>query len=38
MQAAITELHSYEVPEIVLVEVAQGSRSYLAWIDEVVGG
>src|SRR5688500_14964390 len=37
VQSAIVELHSYEVPEIVLVDVAQGSPSYLAWIDEVVG-
>lgn len=36
VRSVIAELHSYEVPEIVLFEVAQGSPSYLAWIDEVV--
>ena len=35
--AAVTELHSYEVPEIVLVPIAVGSPPYLAWIDEALG-
>lgn len=31
---AIHELHSYEVPECVLLEIAEGSPQYLAWIAE----
>lgn len=36
IEAAIRELHPYEVPEILAVEIAAGSRSYLAWVDEEV--
>ena len=31
---AIRELHTYELPEIVMIEVADGEAGYLAWIDE----
>ena len=34
---AIRELHSYELPEIVMLGIADGDPSYLAWIDENVG-
>ena len=37
VQSTIVELHSYEVPEIVLTPITAGSPSYLAWIDEAVG-
>ena len=30
---AIRDLHSYEVPEVVLLDVAGGDDRYLAWID-----
>ncbi|HEY4382800.1 MAG TPA: divalent-cation tolerance protein CutA [Acidobacteriaceae bacterium] len=30
--------HSYETPEIVRMPIAGGSREYLAWIGETVGG
>ncbi len=33
--AEVRQLHSYEVPEIIAVPVAEGSGSYLKWIDEV---
>ena len=33
VRAAIRELHSYEVPEIVMLDVADGDAAYLAWID-----
>jgi periplasmic divalent cation tolerance protein len=36
VQATIKELHSYEVPECVAVEIKQGSESYLSWIGESV--
>jgi periplasmic divalent cation tolerance protein len=35
VQAAIRELHSYELPECVVVEIG-GSKEYLAWIGENV--
>lgn len=31
---AIRELHTYELPEVVMIEVADGEAGYLAWIDE----
>lgn len=34
LQAAVLELHSYELPELVAVEVAAGLAPYLAWIGE----
>jgi periplasmic divalent cation tolerance protein len=34
---AIKELHSYELPECVMLEVSDGSREYLDWIEESTG-
>jgi periplasmic divalent cation tolerance protein len=34
VEAAIQELHSYEIPEIVQLPIERGSDSYLGWIDE----
>ncbi len=36
LRDGITELHSYNVPEIVAVPVWGGSDKYLAWIQESV--
>jgi len=33
---AIKELHSYEVPECICVEIEDGSAEYLKWISESV--
>jgi periplasmic divalent cation tolerance protein len=33
VRAAIRELHSYELPEIVMLDIAAGDPAYLAWID-----
>ena len=33
---AITELHSYEVPECVLLAIDDGSEAYLQWIESSV--
>jgi periplasmic divalent cation tolerance protein len=33
----IRQLHSYEVPEILCIDVKDGYARYLEWIDEVVG-
>ena len=32
LEAALRELHSYEVPEFLVLQVAAGSRSYLDWL------
>jgi len=34
IRAAIKELHSYELPECVMLDVAAGSSEYLNWIAE----
>jgi periplasmic divalent cation tolerance protein len=34
LQAAVLELHPYELPELIAVEVAAGLAPYLAWIGE----
>jgi periplasmic divalent cation tolerance protein len=34
----IQELHSYEVPECVCLEVENGSDAYLDWLEGSVGG
>jgi periplasmic divalent cation tolerance protein len=33
LRAAIGEIHSYEVPELLAVPVVDGSENYLAWLD-----
>ena len=38
VERAVRSLHSYEVPEIVALPMAAGSRDYLKWISESVGG
>lgn len=34
--AAIIEMHSYELPECIGIEMAEGSTAYLAWIGDSV--
>jgi periplasmic divalent cation tolerance protein len=34
---AIRELHSYELPECVMLGIESGSENYLKWIEESVG-
>ena len=34
LQAAIKNLHSYEVPEIIALPIAAGSQRYLSWLAE----
>lgn len=36
VQAAIGELHSYELPECVLLAIEDGSPEYLKWITDSV--
>lgn len=32
LRAAIEELHSYELPECIMLEIAEGDKAYLDWI------
>ena len=34
LTAAVEELHSYDVPELIALPVASGSQPYLDWIGE----
>jgi periplasmic divalent cation tolerance protein len=36
LRAALTELHSYELPECIEIAIEDGSPAYLAWIGESV--
>ena len=36
VRAAVTSLHSYEVPECIEISVTDGNEAYLAWIGEAV--
>lgn len=33
LREAISELHSYEIPEVIALPVVDGSDAYLAWLD-----
>ena len=35
---AITELHSYDLPECIAINVEDGSEAYLRWIDDSIAG
>jgi periplasmic divalent cation tolerance protein len=34
VKAAVSRLHSYEIPELLVLPVADGSEAYLAWLEE----
>jgi periplasmic divalent cation tolerance protein len=34
----VVELHSYEVPPVIRIDIAEAHLPYLRWIDEVVDG
>ena len=36
LAAAVSELHPYEVPELIVVPIERGSDAYLRWIDDNV--
>jgi periplasmic divalent cation tolerance protein len=38
IEAAIRQLHPYEVPEILAISVLAGGTDYLAWIDGELAG
>ena len=31
---AIEELHSYELPECIMLEIAEGDKAYLEWLEK----
>ena len=35
LESKIKELHPYETPEIIAVDIKKGFKGYLDWIDEV---
>jgi periplasmic divalent cation tolerance protein len=37
LRNALTELHSYDVPECIEISIEDGAASYLDWIGESVG-
>lgn len=37
VEAAVRKMHSYETPEIVAIEVVEGSADYLRWVEGEVG-
>jgi periplasmic divalent cation tolerance protein len=37
LQARVRELHPYETPEFLVVQVADGSETYLRWVIESTG-
>src|SRR5580765_1869562 len=38
VRAAIRELHSYDVPEIVMLDITGGDAAYLEWLDASLAG
>lgn len=37
LSQSVKKLHSYETPEIIAIDIADGLKSYLDWIDENLG-
>lgn len=35
LERKLCEVHSYETPEIIAIDIERGSKAYLDWIDEV---
>jgi len=36
LQKIVLSMHSYEVPEIIRIEIQEGHMNYLQWIEETV--
>ncbi len=36
IESRIKELHSYSVPEIIMLRIEKGNEEYLKWIEEVL--
>lgn len=37
IQAALGEIHPYEVPEVIATPIVAGSTAYLKWLEEQLG-
>jgi len=37
VRSRIKELHSYELPEIIVLPISKGDEDYLRWISDSVG-
>ena len=37
VRTRVLELHSYDVPEIIMIPVIQGSQEYLKWMERSIG-
>ena len=37
LKKRIKELHSYQVPEIIVLPIAEGDEAYLRWLSDSVG-
>jgi periplasmic divalent cation tolerance protein len=37
LEARLRELHSYELPELIVISVDEGSAAYLGWVVDQVG-
>jgi periplasmic divalent cation tolerance protein len=37
LESRLRELHSYEIPEFLVIEIESGSESYLKWLRENLG-
>ena len=37
LEARVKELHSYELPEFVVIAAGGGADAYLKWVEEAVG-
>lgn len=38
LQAEVSRLHSYDVPEFIALPIVDGARKYLAWLGDCVRG
>jgi uncharacterized protein involved in tolerance to divalent cations len=36
LEKEVKRLHSYDVPEFVVLEIAAGSKEYLQWLEDSV--
>jgi periplasmic divalent cation tolerance protein len=37
IESEVIDMHSYQVPPVVMIEMAAASRPYLEWIDQALG-
>ena len=37
LKEAVARLHSYQVPEVIVLEISDGSAEYLAWLGSASG-